>query len=132
MVIGRVARRYFVQRMATRAKPYIRQYVKREYGEIAGLAAGVAISVGVGDYSGAFRDFGRHLEGRRPNSQNPPFGFFDGTGTDGVNGSGNGAFHQTLLPTNVNKRYNRKYRGRNTCFCRGRKQQKPKFRSRRR
>ncbi len=131
MVVRRIAQRYIVQRMVKTAKPYIVKHVTQGYGEIAGLAVGVGISIAAGDYYGAFTGASDYLGGKPPNSRNPPFGYYPGEG--GVNvGTTSSQFQKTLRPSHIVYRSKRSYRKRNYCECRRRSAKSTVRRSRRR
>ncbi len=112
MVIRRVIQRYAVQQLVKRAKPGITQYFAREYGQFIGGAAGVALSVSVGDYYGALTGITGNFGNNPPDRRNPPFGYLEG---NEINGQTNYSFHQTLRPTRFTK-YNRRSR-RKPCYC---------------
>ncbi len=96
MVIGRVARRYIVQQLLKRTKPTIVKHVTAGYGELAGGIAGVAISVSIGDYYGAFTGLPSNRGNGETPSRNPPFGYLEGESP--VNGATNRPFNQALRP----------------------------------
>ncbi len=85
--------RPILQRLVKVGKPFATRYITTQYGAIAGQIAGVAISVGIGDYSGAFTGLADYYRGRPPARGNPPFGYFDG---GEVVGPPNGPFFETL------------------------------------
>jgi len=127
MVIGRaVAKRYIVQRLAQRYKPGITKYITQEYGQIAGSIAGVAISVGAGDYYGAITGITGKFGNNPPDDRAPPFGYFDQGG--GMNGKANGSFSQTLRP--IQYPNNRRRRGSRSNYCKCRKYRRSKYRKR--
>ncbi len=129
MVVSRVVRRYVVQQLAKKSKPFIQRYVTSQYGEIAGFAVGTAISVGVGDYYGAFTGASDYIGDKPPGGRNPPFGYYPG-GT--VNGQTNGTFHKTLRTNQYFTNPRRGKIGHNPCVvCECGKQKRPK-RNRRR
>ncbi len=129
MVLRRVIQRRIVQSLVARAKPRFTKYITSQYGEVAGFAAGVAISVGAGDYYGAFTGAADYLGGKPPGGRNPPFGYFPGAG---LNGPTNGSFNQALRPVQYRyrNRRNSKYTRGCACCCKRRKQHS--FRRRRR
>ncbi len=106
--------RPIVQQLVKRGKSKFVNYISQEYGQIAGGAAGIALSISVGDYYGAFTGITGNFGNNPPDRRNPPFGYLEGS--QGINGSTNGAFHQTLRPTGF-KVYNRRS-GRSACDCR--------------
>ncbi len=130
MVIGRAATRYVKQRLVTAAKPRITSYISQEYGQIAGAAAGIALSVSVGDYYGALTGISGKFGDSPPDDRAPPFGYL--SEGDGLNGPTHGTFHQTLRPTEYrNNRSRDKYKYK-LCKCRKGKRQRRSRRGRRR
>ncbi len=115
-----VARRVIVQQLVKRGKSRFVKYVTDEYGQFAGGAAGVAISISVGDYYGAFTGITGNFGNNPPDRRNPPFGYLEGAQT--LDGPSNGAFHQALRPTR-SKKYNRRRirrpRDSGCCCCSG-------------
>ncbi len=105
--------RPIVQRLAQVGKPFIQRYVTKNYGEIAGTAAGIAISLSVGDYYGAFSGITGNSGDEPPGGRNPPFGYYPG---EGVNGKGNGTQYQTY--NSVQYSNNRRGRKKRYCACR--------------
>ncbi len=130
-MVLRGALRYGVQQLAQRAGPRIQNYVKQEYGQIAGSIVGGAIGiVAGGDFYSAIN---KGLGGDKPpNDRTPPFGYYEKPRNGPVNGPTNGAFNKALYST---KSGNRRRRRRVDCsYCDRRRSQfkKPRFRGRRR
>ena len=117
MVAARVARRFIIQQLVKRGKPAFVKHVSQEYGQIAGSIAGIALSVSVGDYYGAFTGISGKWGNNPPDSRNPPFGYFPG-GED-VIGPPNGQFRETLRPGKSYSRIRRGNRRYNNCVCQG-------------
>ncbi len=116
MVVGRIAKRYILQQLVKRGKPGFTKYVSQEYGQIAGSIAGIALSVGVGDYYGAITGVTGKFGAGPPDERNPPFGYLG----EGLNGPPNGAFrkaHSTKVYSNRNRRNRSNIRDSEKCCC---------------
>lgn len=127
MVVGRVVQRRVIQYLVARAKPRFTKYIASEYGEVAAFATGIGISVGVGDYYGAFTGATDFIGGKPPGGRNPPFGYYPG---GPLNGPSNGTFHETLRPNNSKYRNYSGKKRRNNCYCGRKKFSKRKYRGR--
>lgn len=118
VVIRHYVKRKIVQQLAKTAKPYIVNKFRDQYGEIVGLAVGTAISIGIQDYSGAFRDFEGYFKGRGPDRKTPPFGYLNPPGRNGLNGSPGRSQYKTLR--SVSNRPNHVCYSTKHCDCRRR------------
>ena len=115
-MVLRSAAKFGLQQLASRYGGRATRYAKEEYGQIAGSIVGTAIGIAAGgDFIGSIsKNFGGD---KPPNERNPPFGYFDQTGRDGLNGPSNGAFHKTYRPDNFVYRNNRRYKRKYTRKC---------------
>ncbi len=105
-----------VQQLVKSQRGRIKNYLTQEYGQFIGGAAGVAISIGVGDYYGALTGITGNYGNEPPDKRNPPFGYLEG---DALNGPTNGSFSKTLRPNQfINNNRKRKIRHRvGACAC---------------
>ncbi len=130
LAVGKIVQRYVVQQLVKRGKSRFVNYVTQEYGQLAGGAAGIALSVSVGDYYGALTGITGNFGNNPPDRRNPPFGYLEGDAP--VNGPTNGSFNQALRPVQSGKYYRRskaRFKRRKCCPC---KPKRSSQRSRRR
>ncbi len=122
-------KRRVLQYVVKKSKPTIQRYLTQEYGQFIGGAAGIAISVGIGDYYGAISGITGSSGPGTPKRGDPPFGYFPG---EGLNGKTNSSFNQTLRAAQLsNRRIRRRPNRDNDCCCVTRRHRRSK-RSRRR
>ncbi len=129
LAVGRILTRSVGQFLVKRGKQKFVNYISQEYGQLAGGAAGIALSISVGDYYGAFTGISSKFGDSPHDRRNPPFGYIEG---DAVNGTPNYQFHKTYSPIQYRYRNKRRRYNSRVVKCCKRCQQKPSLRSRRR
>ncbi len=86
--------KFGVQQLAQRGGPKLKQYVTKEYGQIAGSIVGTAIGIASG--GDVFNSINQNFGGDKPsNDRNPPFGYYEQGGRP-LNGTPYGAQRQAL------------------------------------